>query len=259
VPHSSALLKPSSILSKRERSVYSSANAANAFGMIDSPPELGSELPHPYATGHAIGFRHEQDRDDTVGEQCKKLKTGPNPDLILTKYYPLGLNSNMANSSDASSETEKSKERPLYLLGEKIVTTSTSEDKRTLTCSPDLCDRGRHEGVEGDPIHRSTIARWQDFRFGCSIPVLSSARVFFSEPRRHADLKSRRLPQPEFRPRNRSWSLRMKILSSRSRISRRISALILSILAGSGSSRSMNGQQAARRESLIRPSTNMTH
>src|SRR5208337_1545440 len=38
--------------------------------------------------GHAIGFRHEQDRDDTVGEQCKKLKTGPNPGLILTKYDP---------------------------------------------------------------------------------------------------------------------------------------------------------------------------
>src|SRR5437868_4368958 len=32
--------------------------------------------------GHAIGFRHEQDRDDTVGEQCKQLKTGPNPEMI---------------------------------------------------------------------------------------------------------------------------------------------------------------------------------
>ena len=49
VPHSSALLKLSSIPSKRGRSVYSSANAANAFGMIDSPPELGSALPQPYA------------------------------------------------------------------------------------------------------------------------------------------------------------------------------------------------------------------
>jgi hypothetical protein len=37
------------------------------------------------------------------------------------------------NSSDASSEAEKQK--PLYVLGEKIVTTSTSEDKRTLNCS----------------------------------------------------------------------------------------------------------------------------
>jgi hypothetical protein len=41
--------------------------------------------------GHAIGFRHEQDRDDTVGDQCRKLKTGPNPDLILTKYDPKSI------------------------------------------------------------------------------------------------------------------------------------------------------------------------
>src|ERR1022692_1671908 len=44
-------------------------------------------------------------------------------------------NSNVAKSSDASSEAEKSKQRPLYVLGEKIVTTSTSENKRTLKCS----------------------------------------------------------------------------------------------------------------------------
>jgi len=44
-------------------------------------------------------------------------------------------NPNMAKSSDARSEAEKSKQPPLYLLGEKIVTTSASEDKRTLKCS----------------------------------------------------------------------------------------------------------------------------
>ena len=44
-------------------------------------------------------------------------------------------NSNMAKSSNASSEAEKSKQQPLYVLGEKIVTTSTSENKRTLKCS----------------------------------------------------------------------------------------------------------------------------
>lgn len=44
-------------------------------------------------------------------------------------------NSTMAKSSDANSEAEKSKQRPLYLLGEKIITTSTSENKRTLKCS----------------------------------------------------------------------------------------------------------------------------
>jgi hypothetical protein len=44
-------------------------------------------------------------------------------------------NPNMAESGDGRSEAEKSKQPPSYLLGEKIVTTSTSEDKRTLTCS----------------------------------------------------------------------------------------------------------------------------
>ena len=46
-------------------------------------------------------------------------------------------NPSMAKSSDASSEAEKSKRQPLYLLGEKIVTTSASENenKRTLKCS----------------------------------------------------------------------------------------------------------------------------
>jgi hypothetical protein len=49
----------------------------------------------------------------------------------LAKYA--AENPNTAKPNDASSETEKAK--PLYLLGEKIVTTSTSEDKRTLKCS----------------------------------------------------------------------------------------------------------------------------
>jgi hypothetical protein len=40
-------------------------------------------------------------------------------------------NSTIAKSNGASSEAVQ----PLYLLGEKIVTTSTSEDKRTLKCS----------------------------------------------------------------------------------------------------------------------------
>ncbi len=45
-------------------------------------------------------------------------------------------NPNTAKPNNAGSEAEKTK--PLYLLGEKIVTTSTSEDKRTLTCSSAL-------------------------------------------------------------------------------------------------------------------------
>jgi len=50
----------------------------------------------------------------------------------MAKYA--AKNSTMPNSSDASSEAEKAKQ-PLYHLGEKIVTTSTSADKRTLKCS----------------------------------------------------------------------------------------------------------------------------
>ena len=41
----------------------------------------------------------------------------------------------MAKSNNASSEADKSKQQPLYVLGEKIVTTSTGENKRTLKCS----------------------------------------------------------------------------------------------------------------------------
>jgi hypothetical protein len=40
-----------------------------------------------------------------------------------------------AKPADASSEAQKSAQQPLYLLGEKIITTSTSADKRTVTCS----------------------------------------------------------------------------------------------------------------------------
>ena len=45
---------------------------------------------------------------------------------------------NLAKSSEASSDAEKSKQQPLYVLGEKIVTTSTSGDKRTLKCSSSI-------------------------------------------------------------------------------------------------------------------------
>jgi hypothetical protein len=40
-----------------------------------------------------------------------------------------------AKSSNASAEAKNSKQQPLYALAEKIATTSTSENKRTLKCS----------------------------------------------------------------------------------------------------------------------------
>jgi hypothetical protein len=51
----------------------------------------------------------------------------------LVKYA--AKNSNVAKSSDANLEAETSKQQPSYVLGEKIVTTSTGENKRTLKCS----------------------------------------------------------------------------------------------------------------------------
>jgi hypothetical protein len=51
----------------------------------------------------------------------------------LVKYA--AQNPNKAKSDVSSTEAEKSQQQPLYLLGEKIVTTSTSENKRTLKCS----------------------------------------------------------------------------------------------------------------------------
>jgi hypothetical protein len=42
---------------------------------------------------------------------------------------------NSKTASEATPEAEKSRQQPLYGLGERIVTTSTSSDKRTLKCS----------------------------------------------------------------------------------------------------------------------------
>jgi hypothetical protein len=50
----------------------------------------------------------------------------------LATYAAKNSNVVKEKSSSATSEAEK---KPLYLLGEKIVTTSTSADKRTLECS----------------------------------------------------------------------------------------------------------------------------
>jgi hypothetical protein len=62
------------------------------------------------------------------------LKTVSNDhNNALGKYA--AENSTTAKPSDTSSKSEKSRQQPLYLLGQKIVTTSTSQDGRTLACS----------------------------------------------------------------------------------------------------------------------------
>jgi hypothetical protein len=46
--------------------------------------------------------------------------------------------STLGKSGDANPEAEKSRKAPLYLLGEQMVTVSTSDNKRTLKCSGSL-------------------------------------------------------------------------------------------------------------------------
>jgi hypothetical protein len=77
----------------------------------DAKPECDS-----FETRNAVLHTVSDDHNNALGEFAAK-------------------NSTMAKSSDASSEVEKSKQQRLYVLGEKIVTTSTSENKRTLKCS----------------------------------------------------------------------------------------------------------------------------
>jgi hypothetical protein len=44
-------------------------------------------------------------------------------------------NSNVAKSNDSGAKAESPAEKPLYVLGEQIVTTSAKENKKTLECS----------------------------------------------------------------------------------------------------------------------------
>ena len=72
--------------------------------------------------------------------ECDSIETRNAVLQIVSNDYnnPLARyaaeNPNAAKPSDGSAEAVKSRQ-PLYLLGEKIVTTSTSGDKRTLKCS----------------------------------------------------------------------------------------------------------------------------
>lgn len=71
---------------------------------------------------------------DTFEARNAVLKTiSDDHNNALGKYA--AENSTTAKPSDPSTESEKLRGQPQYVLGEKIVTTSTSKDKRTLTCS----------------------------------------------------------------------------------------------------------------------------
>ena len=81
------------------------------LGGCDAKPECDS-----FETRNAVLKTVSEDHKNALAEYAAK-------------------SSNLAKSSDANSEAEKSRQRPLYVLGEKIVTTSASKDKRTLKCS----------------------------------------------------------------------------------------------------------------------------
>jgi hypothetical protein len=83
----------------------------NFLGGCDAKPECDS-----FETRNAVLQTVSDDHNNALVEYAAK-------------------NSTIAKSRDVIPEAEKSKQKPLYVLGEKIVTTSTSENKRTLKCS----------------------------------------------------------------------------------------------------------------------------
>jgi hypothetical protein len=84
------------------------------LGGCEAKPECDS-----FETRNAVLQAVSDDHNNALGRYAAKNST----------------TANSTTASDGSAEAEKSKQQPLYLLGEKIVTTSTSEDKRTLKCS----------------------------------------------------------------------------------------------------------------------------
>jgi hypothetical protein len=83
------------------------------LGGCSAKPECDS-----FETRDAVLKSVSDDHNNALGKYAASNSTTPN----LT-------------TSGGNSEAEKLKHGPLYLLGEKIVTTSASDDKRTLKCS----------------------------------------------------------------------------------------------------------------------------
>jgi hypothetical protein len=82
------------------------------LGGCDAKPECDS-----FETRNAVLQAVSDDHNDALGEYAAK---------------------NSTTASDAGSEAEKSRRQPFYVLGEKMVTTSISNNKRTLRCSGSL-------------------------------------------------------------------------------------------------------------------------
>ena len=70
-----------------------------------------------------------------VGSLSAHVITVSSTNLNISNCYTsLQAATNAAKPGDTSPAAEKSRRQPLYALGEKIVTTSTSGNKRTLQC-----------------------------------------------------------------------------------------------------------------------------
>ncbi|MEY2538141.1 MAG: hypothetical protein QOG67_1881 [Verrucomicrobiota bacterium] len=82
------------------------------LGGCDAKPECDS-----FETRNAVLQAVSDDHNNALGEYAAK---------------------NSTTASDAGSEAEKSRRQPFYVLGEKMVTTSISNNKRTLRCSGSL-------------------------------------------------------------------------------------------------------------------------
>jgi hypothetical protein len=85
----------------------------------------------------ACGAKPECDSFETRNAVLQTISDNHRDPLATYAAKNSTANNDGSNSSgpDAAKSANPEKEKPLYRLGEKIVTTSTSDDKRTLKCS----------------------------------------------------------------------------------------------------------------------------
>jgi hypothetical protein len=146
-----------------------------------------------WSNGRSLGFQarllfHRHLGGCDAGPECDSIETRSAVLKLVSDDHSKPLATFAARNSDANkdganntaSEANKSVgsdgAKPLYLLGQKMVTASTGEDKRTLQCRRESGDRDRslNSGWPLGPI----IAIWR-VSFGCS-----SLRHFWEQPNR---------------------------------------------------------------------------
>jgi hypothetical protein len=83
----------------------------------------------------ACGAKPECDSFETRNAVLQTISDNHRDPLATYAAKNSNMNSSNSSSPDAARSTDSENKKPLYRLGEKIVTTSTSDDKRTLKCS----------------------------------------------------------------------------------------------------------------------------